>query len=453
MDHGALDDEIDWTIPFPLPFRVLVLIGLGLLGWATNLHGLEAAGLDPISTLDLRIEQAPHISIRVFGISFTPPSPLYGPLYRLSATYFSCVLATWVIFRYATGGDPLLVDVFGYIPGAFALILTFILVCPFNIFQRTERDKFLLAIRRCVASSMDSPVYFSDVVFADVFTSFAKVLGDVWLSVLMVMPGHTLLQPPAQEGLMRWIVPTIMSVPYFVRFRQCIIEYTAPLNESRRPLYNALKYATSFPVIYLSAAQRLVQDELRNDYGKDVANVAWHGEHPLFRLWLLAAVVNSLYSFWWDVTNDWGMTLLQGPPKSTGPKSLPRRLILPSTPSHSRTPSLHDHSSRTPYGLRSTLLYPLPIYPLLIFFNFVLRMLWTIKLSSHLHYKSDGSILMFIFEVLELVRRWMWVFIRVEWETIKRAQEDVEGQTEAADYELVDIPEVLETEIKTRTLD
>jgi hypothetical protein len=43
-----------------------------------------------------------------------------------------------------------------------------------------------------------------------------------------------------------------------------------PANESRKPLYNALKYATSFPVIFLSAAQRLVtadaMQRIRSEY-------------------------------------------------------------------------------------------------------------------------------------------------------------------------------------------
>ena len=53
-------------------------------------------------------------------------------------------------------------------------------------------------------------IYFADVVFADVFTSFAKVLGDVWLSLCILMPGASLLAPPAQIGLARWILPSIM---------------------------------------------------------------------------------------------------------------------------------------------------------------------------------------------------------------------------------------------------
>lgn len=172
---------------------------------------------------------------------------------------------------------------------------------------------------------------------------------------------------------------------------------------------------------------------------------AWHGEHALFRLWLLAALINSLYSFWWDVTNDWGFDLLQFKSESKHPRqsSLPRSLVLPamrersesiksprsSTTLQSSPPSQHpasSHPHRTsvhPWGLRARLLYPLPVYPLALFLNLVLRLTWSIKLSSHLHAKAqgEGSLLIFWVEVAELVRRWMWVFIRVEWEIVRRS--------------------------------
>lgn len=64
-----------------------------------------------------------------------------------------------------------------------------------------------------------------------------------------------------------------------------MVEYTTPSNESRRPLYNAIKYATSFPVIYLSAAQRTVVFALAAETGEQVTQKAWHGENNLFRLW------------------------------------------------------------------------------------------------------------------------------------------------------------------------
>ena len=54
------------------------------------------------------------------------------------------------------------------------------------------------------------PIYFSDVVLADIFSSFAKVIGDVWLSFCMIIPGGSLLIFPEQEGWARLMVPCLM---------------------------------------------------------------------------------------------------------------------------------------------------------------------------------------------------------------------------------------------------
>jgi len=75
------------------------------------------------------------------------------------------------------------------------------------------------------------------------------------------------------------------SVPYLVRFRQCIIEYTLPTTTSRRPLYNAIKYATSFPVIYLSAALRIFPDFVGENGGGKVVQETWKGDVGIFRFW------------------------------------------------------------------------------------------------------------------------------------------------------------------------
>ncbi len=234
MSDARLDDEINWAVSFPLPFRVMVLVGLGILGWATNLHGLKIFGVDAVSTMELRVDPSQQpISLRIAGVHLSTPSSTYGPVYRLALAYFSWCFTSWALFRYLTYGNVVLTDVFAYIPGVSTLIILFVLVCPFNIFHKRERDKFLLyvfsifrcpstplnrlrSIRRCLFSSMDSPVYFADVVFADVFTSFAKVLGDVWLCMRMLAPGNSVLVPPREDGWLRWVMPAIMRcvVPY-----------------------------------------------------------------------------------------------------------------------------------------------------------------------------------------------------------------------------------------------
>jgi hypothetical protein len=99
-------------------------------------------------------------------------------------------------------------------------------------------------------------------------------------------------------------------------------------------------------------------------------------------------------------------------------------------------------------GLRSQLLFQDPlIYYVAIFINFVLRFTWSLKLSSHLHHVADLEVGVFMIEALEVLRRWIWVFIRVEWEMLKLGREaanDEEyeflmregGETDASDISM-----------------
>lgn len=50
-------------------------------------------------------------------------------------------------------------------------------------------------------------------------------------------------------------------------------------------------------------------------------------------------------------------------------------------------------------------------------------MTWSIKLSSHLYSQSDGSVLIFWLEMAEVLRRWIWVFLRIEWEVVRRGKD------------------------------
>jgi len=347
------------------------------------------------------------------------------------------VFMAWSVYVSAMHGIPQTADTYKYIASVAILVILAVLICPFEGMFKRERDQFLRALSRCLFPETTSPVLFADIVLADIFTSFAKVLGDCWLSFWMLLPGNSFFIQLSDSDWKRWILPSIMSLPYLVRFRQCLIEYSLPSNKSPRPLYNALKYATSFPVIFLSAAQRVVVLELTGKNGEQALGNPWHGEHSLFRLWLLFASVNSLYSFWWDVTHDWGLNVLNLRDRDPNKPPPHRTLILPHIisdfpPSTSRgsqgastETDASTHGHRRPYhsSLRTILLYPVPLYPLLLLINFILRMTWSIKLSSHLHQKNDGTYTIFFVEVAEIVRRWLWVFIRVEWEVIKKIRE------------------------------
>lgn len=160
---------------------------------------------------------------------------------------------------------------------------------------------------------------------------------------------------------------------------------------------------------------------------------------------LLSVFINSAYSFWWDVTNDWGLDLFRPvtwspPPSGHSPNnsmSPPRPLVLPTLRANptligsssattvdltSPRPSIYRLPS-TQFGLRRQLLFgDALIYYIAILLNFILRFTWSLKLSSHLHNVTDMESGVFVMEALEVLRRWVWVFLRVEWEVLRKQE-------------------------------
>lgn len=198
---------------------------------------------------------------------------------------------------------------------------------------------------------------------------------------------------------------------------------------------------------------------------------------------IMAVLANSLFSFWWDVTNDWGLSLLTSNGWSSSsttsyafpsitPKQVYARarggsaslLNLPDSkpssiappPSRPQSPGrMHSHAPRPGHTraystaatpnvsfpfLRPILLLPDPtIYYLAIAIDLVLRFTWSIKLSSHLHTINEIESGIFMMEALEVLRRWMWVYLRIEWEAVRKgggsniSAEELRGRVERAE--------------------
>jgi cytochrome c oxidase subunit IV len=143
-DYG----EITYHLAFPVPYRTFFLIGLGILAWATNLHGLDAAGVDAVAAMDLRTDTNPsklmmpvHHSA---SFNHSKAIALYNSVYCLLFLYSTFCFLSWFFFRMVTHGDATLVDYYGYIPLITAITIFLILICPYNILLKTEREKFTL---------------------------------------------------------------------------------------------------------------------------------------------------------------------------------------------------------------------------------------------------------------------------------------------------------------------
>ncbi|CAM9848145.1 unnamed protein product [Ectocarpus sp. 6 AP-2014] len=215
-------------------------------------------------------------------------------------------------------------------------------------------------------------VHFAEVLVADALTSLSRVFADVAVTFLLVAKGWGMRYP----GWAFLYTPCVFaSFPYWVRVRQCVMQLTYEVDPKRKLLLaiNVGKYLSAFPVIWLTGYQAMRHyDGAAYLPGVGKAIIA-------------VALLNSVYSFAWDVKMDWG---------------------------------LGQRGSRR-WGLRNTLLIcheaPWPYY-VAVAVDLVLRLTWVARLAEE-RFRSVDMVL--TLELVEILRRSMWNVFRLEWECIQ----------------------------------
>ncbi|TIB82150.1 EXS-domain-containing protein [Wallemia mellicola] len=323
------------------PFTTLsigILIALGLYLFSNVLHKYK----------------------NIFSINFKP-------VWLIIISYTLVVLSSLVLYT-STAND---LDSKAFIPTLTYIALLLTLCYPFNALFRHQRFQFIGTLGEIVYSPFQ--VTFNQVLLADILTSYAKVFGDFYTSLVQCLDPESnfAITPPSAN----YMAPVFTAIPYILRFKQCIVEYVASNFTQKKSLLNALKYASSFPVIAFSALHRY--------------------NNTAYNWWLISVIVNSLFSFWWDVRNDWGLNFLD-------------------------SDVWLRNGSTQKTSLRDVQLYKESYkYYVAIFIDFILRFTWSLKLSSHLHTYVELESGVFALEILEIFRRYLWCFFRLEWQVIK----------------------------------
>jgi hypothetical protein len=331
--------------------------------------------------------------IRYPGRSSSSQLTHHHSTYRLASFLSATSAVSILIFWIATRRDPQRVIDYDWLPMTNLLVLAALFAIPLRRLSvsHTGRSRLLWTLRRIsvggLADAKDGK--FGDILLADVLTSYSKILADLFVCLCMFLTrnGSATARPDRGCGG-DVLVPIIMTIPSAIRLRQCLIEYgrvrSAPYREATgwggQHLANAAKYSTAFPVIVLGAM-------LRNQNAD--------GSSPgLYRAWVAACLLNSLYSFYWDVTKDWDLTLFSDARERNSP----------------------EH----PFGLRRRLLVHKPgVYYAVIALDLALRCTWVIKLHPQMDRLSSFESSIFLIQFLEVLRRWVWIFFRVETEWIR----------------------------------
>mmetsp|Transcript_17546 Transcript_17546/g.35022 ORF Transcript_17546/g.35022 Transcript_17546/m.35022 type:complete len:941 (-) Transcript_17546:116-2938(-) len=210
-------------------------------------------------------------------------------------------------------------------PGAYPMcLILYTIKCM--IFPWKLRKPLWNSIRQVLLASFVSPTFFLTYV-GDVFTSMVKVFQDILWSVCFVASGDWLIsdkQHATMHHVHAWsdklwykniAIPLICLFPLWLRFNQCLRRY---MDTGKRfpNLANAFKYAMSQAVTLFGAFHPLYLMHERNEHydvslsDDDEEGIVLSSRHGvnLFQIfWMGLFISSSLYSYIWDVYMDWGL--------------------------------------------------------------------------------------------------------------------------------------------------
>ena len=225
-----------------------------------------------------------------------------------------------------------------------------------------------------------------------------KVFQDIAWTICFIFSGDFLLENEQAFDRKDWhktvwyrniLIPLLCLLPLWIRFFQCLRKY-ADTGKRWPNLANASKYALSQLVTLFGAFHPLYlmkyhNHDMYNFESEDLLQeVELRSRFDIFQMfWFGMFILSSLYSYFWDVYMDWGLGRRNY--RFLGPK-----LMFPK---------------------KST-------YYQVMFADFFLRSMWVLSLippDTGARFEFP-SYLTFLTAALELFRRTIWGFFRLEHE-------------------------------------
>ncbi|KAF8056809.1 hypothetical protein N665_1267s0011 [Sinapis alba] len=349
-----------------LYYNPLLLITMMVWLWGVNLWVFSRTGVDYAAIFYLGPDHLSHKEI-----------------WKCARWMTTIILTSMTAYLYLySHGD---VSLAASQPIVLYLSAVIILFIPFDIFYMSSRYYLLWTFWRILFPVQT--VTFSDFFLADILTSLSKVLSDLERSVCRMVHRQVAtvawFEADSVCGSHSAVIPLVLVLPYLFRLFQCIRQYKDSKDIAN--IWNAGKYLTAVPVIFLSALKYFIDAD------------TW--TYSIQPAWILSGLANTFFSFFWDVLRDWDLSVFTRIFKFTKPNVCSHLL----------------------YGRRW-------VYVWVIGSNLILRWTWTYKLSAHLR---NNYITVFIITLLEIYRRFQWAFFRIEnvWYKINNSKRTTSHQT------------------------
>lgn len=193
---------------------------------------------------------------------------------------------------------------------------------PRAVFPPESRHLFAATAARVALPTRE--VTWSDFLLADVATSLAAPINGAAAAVCHLMTAPSPLAPLSHESRCAkgsFLIFAAAASPYAARFVQCIRVWKDTGNAGQ--LWNALKYFTAFPALWLAGAcerERIV-DSFSSSSASSSSPQRGHNNSatpPVCWGWIAAQLLNSCFSYYWDVERDWEVSWFSNTSSGSG---------------------------------------------------------------------------------------------------------------------------------------
>jgi len=343
----------DWRVVVRLyrgPF--LVILFLFLMG--INVYGWRSSGVNHVLIFEL--DPRNHLSEQ----HLMELAAIFGVIWTLSVLTF-LYSAQLSIPAYAN-------------PLSLFIIMTIFMFNPTKTFKHDARFWFLKVAPRIILAPFFY-VGFADFWLADQLNSLGQALKDFQFLLCFYISGETIDEDWDKADSLGycsssawWLVAVVACMPAWFRFAQCLRRYR-DTKEAFPHLVNAGKYSTTFFVVTFSTLDSAYRTET--------------DKSPFYYLYILSAIISSCYTYVWDIKMDWGFFNA-----GAGDNRFLREEIVYSSKGY---------------------------YYFAIVEDLVLRFSWAYKLAlKEVGFGAYAEFTTSVFAALEVVRRFIWNFFRLE---------------------------------------
>ncbi|KAI1311892.1 hypothetical protein EDD11_003293 [Mortierella claussenii] len=250
-----------------------------------------------------------------------------------------------------------------YYPLIVVCVIAAILFCPLPVMNSGARKWFLQSFGRLLVSGYYG-VEFRDFFLADELNSLAYSIEQFEFALCAYTQDWENLTQTCTTSKI-WLTPFVTAIPSWFRFLQCLRRYRDTL-EWFPHLVNAGKYFSTLAQLFVYFTYR--------HYGTGQIKVVY----------IVVSLLASMYTYSWDVYMDWGLLRF----------------------------GKHGGGAYGHPLLRAELVYDLKsVYYLAMVLDFFGRFAWMVRLIPM---QLNVMALSFILATVEVLRRWMWNFFRLE---------------------------------------